>query len=192
MRAAGLVGCHRRRRARATTVDPAQTPVPNLVARAFTTSGPNRRWLGDSTSLPTGEGWRYLAVLLDAHSRRGIGRAMADHLRTELALAALAMVLRASSRAGLVHHTDRGGRYTAAAYQARLAACGITRSMSRAGACLDTAMAESCFATRKAELIDTRPWPTRGGATRDLRMARGLVQPPSPPLGAHLPHARRP
>jgi len=118
MRAAGLLGCHRRRRARTTTVDPAQTPAPNLVARDFTAAGPDRLWLGDITYLPTGEGWLYLAMLLDAHSRRVVGWAMADHLRTELALDALAMALRARRPgAGLVHHTDRGSQYTAAAYQ---------------------------------------------------------------------------
>ena len=165
MRAAGLVGCHRRRRAGTTTADPAQTPAPNLVARDFTASVPNRLWIGDITYLPTGEGWLYLAVLLDAHSRRVIGWAMADHLRTELALDALTMALRTRRPgAGLVHHTDRGCQYTAAPYQSRLAACGIATSMSRAGECLDNAMAESFFSTLKAEFIDTRPWPTRAAA----------------------------
>ncbi len=166
MRAAGLVGCHRRRRARTTTVNPAQTPAPNLVARDFTAAGPNRLWIGDITYVATAAGWLYLAVLLDAHSRRVVGWAMDDHLRTELALDALAMALRARRpAAGLVHHTDRGCQYTAAAYQGALAARGLVCSMSRAGECLDNAMAESFFATLKAEFIDTRPWPTRA-ATR--------------------------
>jgi len=92
-------------------------------------------------------------VLLDAYSRRVIGWAMADHLRTELALDALAMALQARRPPpGLVHHTDRGCQYTAAVYQAGLAARGIVCAMSRAGACLDNAMAESCFATLKAEV----------------------------------------
>jgi len=165
MRAAGLVGCHRRRRVRTTTADPAHPPAPNLVARDFTAPAPDRLWLGDITYLPTGEGWLYLAVLLDAYSRRVVGWAMADHLRTELALDALAMALRSRRPgAGLVHHTDRGCQYTAAAYQSRLAACGIAASMSRAGECFDNAMAESFFATLKAEFIDTRPWPTRAAA----------------------------
>ncbi len=93
MRAAGLVGCHRRRRARTTVADPAHAPAPNLVARDFTAPAPDRLWLGDIMYLPTGEGWPYLAVLLDAHSRRVVGWAMADHLRTELALDALTMAL---------------------------------------------------------------------------------------------------
>lgn len=165
MRAGGLVGCCRRRRARTTVADPTHAPAPNLVARDFTAPAPDRLWLGDITYLPTGEGWLYLAILLDAHSRRVVGWAMADHLRAELPLDALAMALRARRPApGLVHHTDRGCQYTAAAYQARLAAHAIVCSMSRSGDCLDNAMAESFFATLKAELVDARIWPTRAAA----------------------------
>ena len=165
MRAAGLVGCHRRRRVRTTVADPAHTPAPNLVARDFTAPAPDRLWLGDITYLPTREGWLYLAVLLDAHSRRVVGWAMADHLRTELALDALQMALGARRpQPGLVHHTDRGCQYTAAAYREALAARGLVCSMSRSGDCLDNAMAERFFATLKAERIDTRPWPTRAAA----------------------------
>jgi len=165
MRTAGLVGCHRRRRARTTVAEPTHTPAPNLVARDFRATAPDRLWIGDITYIATAEGWLYLAVLLDVHSRRVVGWAMADHLRTDLALGALAMALRARRPgAGLVHHTDRGCQYTAAAYQAALAACGIVCSMSRAGECLDNAMAESFFATLKAELVDARTWPTRAAA----------------------------
>ena len=165
MRAAGLVGCHRRRRVRTTVTDPAHIPAPNLVARDFAAPAPDALWLGDITYLPTGEGWLYLAVLLDAHSRRVVGWAMADHLRTALALDALAMALRARRPPpGLVHHTDRGCQYTAAAYQAALARRGLVCSMSRSGDCLDNAMAESFFATLKAEVTDARPWPTRAAA----------------------------
>ena len=165
MRAAGLVGCHRRRRARTTVAEPAHTPAPNLVARDFRATAQDRLWIGDSTCVATREGWLYLAVLRDAHSRRVVGGAMADHLRTELALDALRMALRARRPgAGLVHHPDRGGQYTAVAYQAQLTAHSSVCSMSRAGACLDNAMAESFFATFKAELIDARAWPTRAAA----------------------------
>jgi len=164
MRAAGLVGCHRRR-IRTTVADPTRMPAPNLVARDFTAPAADRLRIGDSTFVPTVEGWLYLAVLLDAHSRRVVGRAMADHPRAELATDALAMALgRRRPAAGLVHHTDRGGQYTAAAYQSRLATQGITRSMGRAGECLDNAMAESFFSTLKAELVGARHWPTRAAA----------------------------
>jgi len=165
MRAAGLVGCHRRRRTRTTVADAAHAPAPNLVAQDFTATAPDRLWVGDITYLPTQEGWLYLAVLVDVYSRRVVGWAMADHLRTELALGALRMALRARRPgAGLVHHTDRGSQYTAASYRAALATPGVTVSMSRAGECLDNAMAERFFATLKAELIDTGTWPTRAAA----------------------------
>jgi transposase InsO family protein len=169
MRDAGLVGRHRRRRARTTVTDPRQAPAPNLVARDFAAPAPDRLWIGDITYVATWEGWLYLAVLLDAHSRRVVGWAMADHLRAGLALDALAMAL-ATRRptAGLIHHTDRGCQYTAEAYQGALAARDITISMSRAGDCYDNAMAESFFATLKGELIDTRPWPTRRAARQAI------------------------
>jgi len=119
----------------------------------------------DITFVPTAEGWLYLAILLDAHSRRVVGWAMADHLRAELALGALAMALRVRRPPpGLVHHTDRGCQYTAEVYQEALARCGLVCSMSRSGECLDNAMAESFFATFKAELVGARAWPTRAAA----------------------------
>jgi len=169
MRAAGLAGCYRRRRTRTTITDPTRLPAANLVARDFTASTANRLWVGDITYVATHEGWLYLAVLLDVHSRRVIGWAMAEHLRTELALDALAMAL-ATRRPGtdLVHHTDRGAQYTAAAYRAALAAQDITVSMSRSGDCYDNALAESFFATLKAELIDAQVWPTRAAARRAI------------------------
>ena len=168
-RAAGLAGCCRRRRVRTTIADPTQAPAPNLVGRDFAAPAPDRLWIGDITSIATHEGWLYLAVLLDAHSRRVVGWAMADHLRAELAVDAPAMALAARRpTAGLVHHTGRRCQYTAAAYQAALAARGVTVSMSRAGDCYDNAMAESFLSTLKAELIDTRPWPTRQSARQAI------------------------
>ena len=169
MRVAGLAGCHRRRRARTTVSDPARAAAPNLVARDFAAPAANLLWIGDITYVPTWAGWLSVAVLLDACSRRVVGWAMADHVRTELALEALAMALQARRpAAGLVHHTDRGCQYTAHAYQALLASHGIAASMSRVGDCDDNAMAERCFATLKAELIDTRPWPTRRAARQAI------------------------
>ena len=165
MRQAGLAGCHRRRRIRTTVVEPTRAPAPNLVARNFTAPCRDRLWLGDITYVATAEGWLYLAVLLDAHSRRVVGWAMADHLRTALPLDALAMALRARRPPpGLVHHSDRGCQYTATDYQARLAARGMICSMRRSGQCLDNAMAESFFATLKSELTALQRWPTRAAA----------------------------
>ncbi len=164
LRAAGLAGYHRRR-PRTAVADPAQPAAPNLVARDFSAAGVHRLWLGDSTSLPTREGWLYRAVLLEAHSRRVVGWALADHVRTELARDALTMARQARRPSpGLVHHTDRGGQYTARAYQGALAARGLVSSMRRAGDCLDNAMAERCFSTLKVELVDGRSWTTRASA----------------------------
>jgi putative transposase len=124
----------------------------------------------DITYVPTEEGWLYVAVLLDACSRHVVGWAMADHLRAELAESALYMALTARRPAGgeLVHHTDRGCQYTAACYQAVLAAHGVTCSMSRPANCLDNAMAESFFATLKTELVDRQVWPTRRAARQAI------------------------
>src|SRR5262245_45239572 len=104
--------------------------------------------------------------MLDAHSRRVIGWAMADHMRVELVLAALQMALgeRQPRGGALVHHSDRGSQYTAGAYRAALVAHGIRCSMSRTGDCLDNALAESCFATLKRELMPEEGWPTQAEA----------------------------
>lgn len=165
MRQAGLVGCRLRRRTRTTRAEPAHQPAPNLVARRFTVAGIDQLWVGDITYVPTWEGWLYLAVLIDACSRRVVGWAMAEHLGGELTRDALAMALaRRRPVTELVHHSDRGSQYTATAYQALLARHGISASMSRAGDCYDNALAESFIATLKTELVDRQPWPTRRAA----------------------------
>lgn len=166
MRSAGLSGCGRRRWVRTTVSDPAATPAPNLVQRQFVADAPNRLWVTDLTYLWTREGWLYLAAMLDVHSRRVVGWAMAEHLRTELALEALAMAIadRRPRSGELVHHSDRGSQYTAGVYQAVLSAHGIRCSMSRRGNCLDNAMAESFFATLKRELTPSEGWATKAEA----------------------------
>ena len=164
MRQAGLRGVTRRRVVpRTTRADPAAVPAPNLLARDFTAQAPDRCWVGDSTYLPTGEGWLYLASLVDVHSRWVVGFALADHLRMELALEALQLALgqRRPTPGMLVQHTDRGCQYTARAYQAVLAQHGITPSLSRRGDCYANALAESFNATIKTELVARAHWPTR-------------------------------
>jgi putative transposase len=109
MRSAGLVGCHRRRRRGLTRRDPQTTPAPDLVGRAFTAQRPDQVWTADITYIPTWSGWLYLAVVLDVFSRRVVGWAMADHLRTELVVDALDMAIwNRRPAAGLVHHSDQG------------------------------------------------------------------------------------
>jgi putative transposase len=110
MRVAGLVGVHRRTgRASLTRQDRQATAVPDLIGRDFTASAPNLRWTADITYVPTDEGWLYLALVLDLFSRKIVGWAMADHMRTELVTNALGMAIAARSpRPGLVHHSDKG------------------------------------------------------------------------------------
>jgi transposase InsO family protein len=161
MRADGLAGCRPRQVRRTTVADPA-AEAPDRVRRDFTAAAPDRLWLADITYVPTWEGWLYLAVILDAYSRRVVGWALADHLRTDLATAALRMALAARRPdPGLVHHSDRGCQYTAGAYVEVLAAHQIVPSLGRPGLCWDNAVAESFFATLKTELLDRQPWPTR-------------------------------
>jgi transposase InsO family protein len=163
MRIAGLAGrCPKRfRRTTIPAVAPAAQPL-DLVRRDFNPNGPDRLWISDITYVRTWEGWLYLAVILDAFSRRVVGWALSDHLRTELATDALQMAL-ASRRPGpnLIHHSDRGGQYLSAAYIGLLANHGVRSSVGRPGTCFDNAAAESFFATLKTELIHRASWPTR-------------------------------
>lgn len=169
MRQAALTGCRARRRTRTTRSNPTHVPAPNLVERRFTVERLDQLWVGDITYVPTWEGWLYLAVLVDACSRRVVGWAMAEHLGGELTRTALTMALdRRRPSAAIVHHTDRGSQYTAGDYQALLCAHGVTASMSRTGDCYDNALAESFFATLKTELIDRQPWPTQRAARQAI------------------------
>jgi putative transposase len=170
MREQDLSGQRGRRRVRTTVVDKNAPVAPNVVARDFSPEAPNRLWVTDMTYVPTREGWLYLAVILDCFARRVVGWAMADHLRTELPLAALSMALarRQPEPGQLIHHSDRGSQYTAHDYREVLAKHGITASMSRSGNAYDNAVAENFFATLKAELIDRQPWLTRRAARQAI------------------------
>jgi putative transposase len=162
MRAAGLQGCHRRRLRGLTRRDPDAVPAPDLVERNFTPPAPDRLWVADITQQRTGEGWLYLAVVLDSFSRRIVGWSMAEHLRTELVLDALDMAIaQRQPAAGLVHHTDHGCQYTSLAFGRRLQQADLVASMGTVGDALDNAVAESFFATLECELLDRYDWPTR-------------------------------
>jgi putative transposase len=108
MRALGMCGVSRRKGPRTTRRDPAHRPAPDLVARDFAAAGPDRLWVADITYIPTWAGFLYLAVVVDAWSRRVIGWAMASHLRTELVLAALDMAVAQRRPADVIHHSDQG------------------------------------------------------------------------------------
>jgi putative transposase len=165
MRAAGLAGCHRRRSTRTTRRDEAAAPAPDLVQRAFAADAPDRLWVADITYLPTWSGFLYLAVVLDACSRRVVGWAMADHLRAELVVEALEMALwNRRPSAGVVHHSDRGGQYTSLAFGQRCRRAGVVPSMGSTGDCFDNALAESFFATLECELVARSRWRTHAEA----------------------------
>lgn len=162
MRQAGIQGVHRRRRQGLTVRDPDAESSDDLVQRAFRPSEPNRLWVADITQQRSWEGWVYLAVVIDAFSRRVIGWAMDDNLRTDLVLGALNMaVARRRPGQGVVHHSDHGCQYTSLAFGRRLREAGILGSMGSVGDCFDNAVAESFFATLECELFDRRSWPTR-------------------------------
>ena len=132
------------------------------MRRDFRPTEPNAVWISDITYVRTWEGWLYLAVILDAFSRRVVGWALADHLRTELATEALHMAVTSRRPGpGLIHHSDRGGQYLSAAYIGQLAEHGIRSSVGRPGTCFDNAAAETFFATLKKELLHRSVWPTR-------------------------------
>jgi putative transposase len=164
MREYGLQGVHRRRRGGLTRRDAAATPAPDLVQRRFVPPGPDQLWVADITQQHTDQGWLYLAVILDAFSRRVVGWSMTDHLRTELVLDALEMAIsQRQPPPGLICHSDHGCQYTSFAYGRRLHASGLIASMGTVGDALDNAVAESFFATLECELLDRYPWPTRAG-----------------------------
>ena len=166
MRHAGLVGVHRRSTRPVTTLrDFAARSAPDLVDRHFTAGAPNRLWVGDITYLPTHAGFLYLAVVLDACSRRVIGWSMQPCLRTELVLAALEMALRRRRPPeGTIHHSDQGSQYTSIAFGQRLRDAGLAASMGSVGDCYDNALCEAFFATLETELIDRCTWASHNEA----------------------------
>ena len=169
MREGGLrARTHRRWRPPTTNSTHGYAVPDNLLRRRFRVTeigGCDRIWCGDLTYIRTGEGWLYLAVLLDLGSRMVVGWAMGESLAAELTVAALRMALaRRKPAPGLLHHTDRGVQYAATDYRELLAAHHITASMSRRANCYDNAVAESFFATLRWELLDRHYWPTRAAA----------------------------
>ena len=165
MRQAGLRARGRRKRHPITTQrDPQAAPAPNRLNQDFSASAPNQKWVTDFTYIETAEGWLYLAVVLDLYSRRVIGWSMRDTMDVSLVEKALQMALDDRQPApGLLHHSDQGSQYTAEAYLTCLREAKSLLSMSRVGNCYDNAVAESFFATLKAECV-TGSFPTRAQA----------------------------
>jgi transposase InsO family protein len=155
---------------RATTQSHHRLPVAaNALNRQFRVAPPNQVWAGDITSVWTMEGWLYLAGVLDLDSRAVIGWALGARLTGDLAQQALTMAIHHRvPKAGVLHHSDRGSQYAAAAYQQLLSTHGMTGSMSRRGNCWDNACVERFFGPLKRELIYHRQYRTRDEATQDI------------------------
>ena len=165
MREANLIGAQRRRYRGTTRQDRQAVPAPDLVQRDFTASAPNQLWVADITYVATGEGWLYLATVLDAWSRRIVGWAMGDTLRTELVVDALNMaVWNRRPAAGVVHHSDRGAQYTSLTFSRRCRDAGLTPSMGSIGDAYDNALAEAFFASLETELLMRHRFATRKAA----------------------------
>ena len=162
MRLAKLRGSLRGRRMRTTQRLALRQAAPDLVGRNFSSGEPDHLWVADITYVRSGEGFVYLAFILDACSRKVVGWSMATHLRTELVVDALQMAIaRRKPAPGLVHHSDRGVQYTSLSFGKRLEDEGLVASMGRVGSAYDNALAESFVATLKTELLYRTSWPTR-------------------------------
>jgi putative transposase len=164
MKADGLQGVSRRKWVTTTVRDAEATPAADLVERQFAADAPNRLWVADITYIPTWAGFLYLAVVLDAFSRKIVGWAMAEHLRTELVLAALNMALGQRHGKGVVHHSDHGTQYTSIEFGLRCKEAKVRPSMGTVGDAYDNAMCESFFATLECELLARRRFATKAEA----------------------------
>ena len=163
MRLAQLEGISRRRKYRSTR-DKNARPAPDLVDRNFVATAPNQLWVADITYVPTWVGFLYLAVVLDVFSRRVVGWAMANHLRTELVVDALDMAIAQRQPSTVIHHSDQGCQYTSIAFGLRCREVGVKPSMGSVGDAYDNAMCESFFATLECELLDRRRFKTHAEA----------------------------
>jgi transposase InsO family protein len=170
MRLGGLVGRQKRRyRVRTTDSHHDQPIAPNRLAQAPAATAPNQLWVADVTYIDTGEGWLYLAGVLDLYSRRIVGWAMSPHNDTALVLQAWTMAHKhRQPPAGLLFHSDRGSQYASGDFRQALQQAGVTTSMSRAGNCYDNAAMESFWSTLKLELIYRLNLATRA-------QAKGLI-----------------
>lgn len=158
-----------RRKPGDTGVRPEHSIAPNVLERDFTAPGPNQKWVADFTYIWTGEGWLFLAVVLDLFSRRVVGWSMQPSMTAQLVLDALMMALwRRNKPSELLVHSDQGSQYTSEDFQRLLAAEGITCSMSRRGDCWDNAAVESFFASLKKERVHRNIYATRDDARADI------------------------
>ena len=169
MRLARLKGCPKRRFRVTTQRDAAHPVAKNLLKQDFKAKAPNQRWAADITYIPTGQGWLYLAVVMDLYSRRIVGWSMSHWMGRHLVVDALRMAITARRPDGpLIHHSDRGGQYTSDDFRDELAKHGIECSMSGSANCYDNAVVESFFGLLKRERVNRVRYRTRSEARADL------------------------
>lgn len=170
MRVHGVVGVHKRCKLRTTIPAEGAPPLPDLIGRNFDPGAPDVAWVGDITYVPTGEGWLYLASVLDLGSRRWLGYSMADHMRTELVTDALTMAVgaRGGHVTGIIFHGDRGSQYMSHDYRQALADLEMLQSVGRTGVCWDNAVAESAWSSLKRELVHRYRFATRAEARQAI------------------------
>jgi putative transposase len=162
MRTSGIRGISRRRGFTVTTRSSRHdAKAPDLVQRKFEADGANQLWVADMTYVPTWAGFIYLAVVLDAFSRRVVGWAIGQTMAAELVLSALNMALQQRRPEGVIHHSDQGSQYASIAFGERCRKMGVRPSMGSVGDAYDNAMAESFFASLECELIDRKSWQTK-------------------------------
>ena len=164
MKEEGLAGVSRRRGTRTTFRNERVRPASDLVDRNFHAEAPDRLWVADITYVPTWAGFLYLAVVLDAFSRRIVGWSMGLDLKTQLVLDALNMALTQRRPTAVIHHSDQGSQYTSVAFGLRCKEAGVRPSMGSVGDAYDNAMCESFFATLECELLDRRKFRTKAEA----------------------------
>ena len=165
MRELGIRGCTPNARKRTTISDPKAKPRPDLVRRDFTSPVPTYKLVGDITYLRTGEGWLYLATVIDLCTRMVVGWSLSDRMTADIAVAALESAKSRGYVAGnAIFHSDRGAQYTSRTLAEWARANGVRLSSSRTGNCRDNAVAESFFATLKNEMYYRRSFATRADA----------------------------
>ena len=192
MRIAAMAGVSRRRTVRTTRSDPKHRPAGDLVRRNFAVDAPNQLWVADITYVPTMAGFLFLAVVLDAWSRRIVGWAFSSDLRTRVVLDALDMALAVRRPDGVIHHSDKGSQYTSLAFGDRCRQAGVRPSTGSVGDAYDNAMCESFFLHARVRADRSKPFPlayrsSHGG----LPLHRRLLQSLPASLRAGLPLATR-
>ncbi len=170
MRVHGIVGVHKPAKVRTTIPAEHNPPLPDLIQRDFAPGRPDAAWISDITYIPTGEGWLYLATVLDLGSRRLLGYSMNTHMRTSLITDALDMAagVRGGATAGIIFHSDRGSQYMSREFAQAIGDRQMVQSVGRTGVCWDNSVAESFFSSLKRELVSRYRFEDRSGARRAI------------------------